>query len=429
MIEDTEAYGHWQRYLRYSRGADATREGIEYLWSQIGRGRVFRPGEADPHGHLGNFAELGLADPLRRFWPRLTELVRGHEAMSARLASLADRTLIIEIPLDGFAAGTRPLADGSFLIQFDTGLFLTVFEVVLLFVLLSIPDPDASVEQTQLQATGLLELLMAEYRLLGENVSPKAPVPTPEQGDAIGELTQAANVFALTHEVSHILLGHTGDHGEQERDEVAADVLALRILVGAYATGAPIAKANLYGRLLGARLLFSCIELYENATFVRSGRTHPPATQRWRVVRSAANDLIGPSVLDGVDHLWQPFDGILAHSSSGTTPMSELASALTAMSERGNIIGGNDLSSSVRLIPLYRLTNIAITDSDVRAEGEALAAAAEAAFAGQESIAWRALLNLQTSRARSSFTEQIAITAVAARLLGFEAFHSGRGSS
>jgi hypothetical protein len=417
MIEDTEAYGHWQRYLRYSRGENATREGIQYLWSQIGRGRLFRPEEADPDEHLGDFAEFGLADPLRRFWPRLAELVRGHDTMSTRLAELTDRTLIIEIPLDGFAAGTRPLADGSNLIQFDTGLFLTTFEVVALFVLLSTPDPDASVEQTQLQAVGLLELLLAEYRLLGENVSPKAPAPTPHQGDAIGELTQAANVFALTHEVSHILLRHNADHDQPGPDEVAADVLALRILAGAYATDAAIPKASLYGRLLGARLLFTCIELYENATFVRSGRTHPPAAQRWQILRSAAEDLVGMTVLDGVDHLWQPFDRLLGLATSGTTPVNELATALTAMTEQGKTLGTNDWSQSVQLIPLYRLTNIAIIDDTVRAEGETLAAAAEVAFAEQESIGWRALLDLQTARVDSSVTERIAVATVAAHIL------------
>jgi hypothetical protein len=81
----------------------------------------------------------------------------------------------------------------------------------------------------------------------------------------------------------------------------------------------------------------------------------------------------------------------------------------------------------VKLIPLYRLTNLAITDDDVRAEGESLAAAAEAAFAAQESIAWHALLDLQSTRGGSSLTERIAVTTVAARLLRRpEALHGGR---
>jgi hypothetical protein len=83
---------------------------------------------------------------------------------------LSERVLTIELDLDGFAAGTRRFPDDSHLVQIDTGLFLTIFEVVQLMVQVSMPDPESPIERSQRTAAVVLELLLAEYRGLSRNL-------------------------------------------------------------------------------------------------------------------------------------------------------------------------------------------------------------------------------------------------------------------
>ena len=419
VIEETQAYRQWLRNLRYVRGDEANRKGIEYLAEQGSRGRVFHRHDADPAAHLGDFARFGLASPLQQFWPQLKKLVNGSAELSRRMDELDRWTLIIELPLDSFVAQTRSFADGSHLVQIDSGLFLTNFDVVQLFVQVSIPDPELPAAQNMMEAAAVLELLLAEYRLLYGNMTPKAQSPTPRQGDVIGELTLATNAFALTHEVAHILLRHNADVDDQQRklDESAADMLALLILTGAYSAGPVVEKPQLYGRLLGARLLFSCIELCENATFVRAGRTHPPAADRWAAVRASAGQRLDASVVADVEGLWKPIDRLNTVAASGRTPYLDVASALAAIAARDNFVGDLDWKSALRLIPLYRLTNVRMTDSGVIAQGRQLAAAAATEFAAGSAISWRALLDLQAQQRPGSFTEQVAVATAAAEIL------------
>lgn len=164
MDEESEAFRHWRDIVSSPPDDGAIRAGIDYALANIAEGRIFRPGEADPDGDLEGYAEFGLAAPLRRFWPKLTELVGGNEPLTRRMAELRDRVLIVELAMDGFAAGTRPFPDDSHLVQIDTGLFLTVFEVVQAFVEVCDPDPEVPPGQAERESAVVLELLLAEYR-------------------------------------------------------------------------------------------------------------------------------------------------------------------------------------------------------------------------------------------------------------------------
>jgi hypothetical protein len=282
-VRESEAYRHWRNTVRFSRGEDASQRGIDYLQSRIAEGWLFRPDEVDLAAEVDGYGEFGLAASLRRFLPRLQELVAGNGSLALRMAELTERVHVIELELDGFAAGTRHFPDDSFLVQIDNGLLLTVFEVAQLFVDAAMPDPDAPVGRAEREAAVILELMSAEYRLLRRHVTPKATLPSPAQGVAVGELTQAANLFVLVHELAHVLLGHGGKRTDDQRqiDEIASDILAFRILAGAYSREHTIESAQAFGRLLGARLVFACIELFERSTFVTTGRTHPPARKMW----------------------------------------------------------------------------------------------------------------------------------------------------
>lgn len=415
--EESEAFRHWRDVVGFSRGESATRDSVDRLLAWVAEGWMFRPGEADLDAALGDFPRFGLATSLRRFWPRLKELVAGNEALARRIAELSERVHIIELDLDGFAAGTRRFPDGSCLVQLDTGLLLTIFEVVQLFVAVSMPDPQMSVEQTEREAAVVLELVLAEYRLLRGHATPNGTLATPAQGDAIGELTQAANVFVLVHEVSHLLLGHAGDRDDEQRqqDEIDSDVLAFRLLAGVYAADPTIAKAQAHGRLLGARLLFSCIELFERATFVTTGRTHPPAAYRWAVVRLAAEQTFGSLIPDGVDELWQPMDRLLT---AAELPLADVRETLESMKARDRFIGdAADVPSAVNLIRRFRLTNATVDDPARQAEGVALANAARIDLDGRAAISWSDLLQLQIRRYGGSTDECALAVAVAAPLL------------
>lgn len=46
--------------------------------------------------------------------------------MAQRMAELSQRVLIVELDLNGFAAGARRFGDDSWLTQFDNGLLLTI---------------------------------------------------------------------------------------------------------------------------------------------------------------------------------------------------------------------------------------------------------------------------------------------------------------
>jgi hypothetical protein len=358
MDEESEAFRHWRDIVSSPPDDGAIRAGIDYALANIAEGRIFRPGEADLAGDLEGYAEFGLAAPLRRFWPKLTELVGGNDPLARRMAELRDRVLIVELALDGFAAGTRPFPDDSHLVQIDTGLFLTVFEVVQAFVEVCDPDPEVPPGQAERESAVVLELLLAEYRLLHRNASSKPRPPTPDHGRKIGELTQAANVFVLAHELSHILLGHAGarDDDQRQYDEATADVLAFRILSGTYAAEPNIERAQAYGRLLGARLLFSCIELFEHATFVTGSRTHPPATDRWAVVRAAAEETFGPLIPDGVDELWQPMDRLLVGVAAGDLPIIEVRASLESLKARTRFLGDVETEEATGLIARHRRT-------------------------------------------------------------------------
>lgn len=416
MIESTDAYRHWRDYVHNPRGEDATRAGVQQILQQIDNGRVFRAGEVDPVEQLGDFAQTGLAAPLRAFWQRLEELVDGSPALAASMAQLHDRVLIIELDLDGFAAGKRSFPDGSHLVQIDTGLFFTVFDVVQAFVSIAIRDPQVPADRTRAEAVVVLELMLAEFRLLRRVNSSKAMWPTPAQGEATGELTQAADVFALAHEIAHILLQHSGDreNARSRSDETAADVLAMSILSGTYAASAEISRQQAYGRVLGARLLFSCIELFERATFVRLGGSHPPAADRWAVVREAAARLFGPSVPAGVDELWQPMGRVLADAVSGVMPLADVAAALQTAVAEGRFIGEMDASLSVDLIRVFRLTKETVNDTRLCQEGADLAAQLAVEPPG---LTWRTLFDRQRARRPGTVDERAAIVAVAGRLL------------
>ena len=113
--------------------------------------------------------------------------------------------------------------------------------------------------QAERESAVVLELLLAEYRLLHRNASSKPRPPTPDHGRKIGKLTQAANVFVLAHELSHILLSHAGvrDDDQRQYDEATADVLAFRILSGTYAAEPHIERAQAYGPCCSALVFCS----------------------------------------------------------------------------------------------------------------------------------------------------------------------------
>lgn len=162
-------------------------------------------------------------------------------------------------------------------------------------------------------------------------------------------------MFVLAHELSHILLGHIGarDDERHQHDEATADVLAFRILSGTYAAEPHIERSQAYGRLLGARLLFSCIELFEQATFVTSSRTHPPAADRWGVVRAAAEEMFGPLIPRGVDELWQPMDQLLAGVTAGDLPLPEVRASLESLKARTRFL---ETEEATGLITRHRRT-------------------------------------------------------------------------
>ncbi|WP_132838623.1 hypothetical protein [Streptomyces sp. BK205] len=243
MLQDTEAYRHWQtaRLAAARPGDQKQAAGEAFLRAQVERGLVFDREGLDPAMHLDGYALWGQAAPLYQFWPRLVELTADNADLSQRLAELGDRVLMAQMPLDGFAAGVTGFSDDSHLIQFDTGLFATVVLATQLLAKVSLPGPSLPGPDHCVEAAGLLEVLLAEYRLLNRYVAPKVLLQSPHHSEVAGEVAHAAEVFALTHEAAHILLGHVGterDYAQRPYDEVTADVLALHILSGAYAGGA-----------------------------------------------------------------------------------------------------------------------------------------------------------------------------------------------
>jgi hypothetical protein len=86
---------------------------------------------------------------------------------------------------------------------------------------------------------------------------------------------------------------------------------------------------------------------------VTLGRTHPPAADRWTVVRAAAEEIFGSSIADGVDHLWQPMDQLLGAALSGELPLAEVAAVLEGATDRCWLLGEVDVPSAFSLIRLY----------------------------------------------------------------------------
>jgi hypothetical protein len=402
VLQNTEAYRHWQtaRLAAARPGDQKQAAGEAFLRSQVERGLVFdREREAlDAAMHLDGYALWGQAAPLYQFWPRLVELTADNAALSQRLAELGDRVLMAQMPLDGFAAGVTGFPDDSHLIQFDTGLFATVVLAAQLLAKVSLPDPSLPGPDHCVEAAGLLEVLLAEYRLLNRYVAPKVLLQSPHHAEVAGEVAHAAEVFALTHEAAHILLGHVGterDNAQRPYDEVTADVLALHILSGVYAGGPSPAPEQQRGRLLGIRLLISCIELYEDAVFVLSGRTHPGAVDRWAVISSAAQLLYPPRILADVTELWRPLGELIRCVSAAQISLEDAHSALEHVEARGEFTAAFDWRAAVPLLSFYRRTNVTITDPGIMTRGRDLARAGQACFEQRGSLSWHQLIRLQ----------------------------------
>ncbi|MFJ2162835.1 hypothetical protein [Streptomyces sp. NPDC087856] len=419
MLEDTDAYREWQfvRLAAALPGDQRQAEGADFLRAAVDRGLLFDPEGPDPAEYLDGYGLWGQAAPLHQFWPRLAELTAGHDVLPERLSGLEARVLITQVPVNGFAAGVTGFADGSHLMQFDTGLFATVLLGAQLLTKVSLCDPAVSEPDNQGEAAGLLEVLLAEYRLLNGDVAPKVLLQAPHHAQVAGELAHAAEVFALTHEVAHVLLGHTGSkrhHPRSRDDEITADVLALQILSGVHAAGPPPTREQQRGRLLGIRLMISCLELYEDAVFVRCGRTHPAAADRWTVIRLAASQLYHPRILAEVDELWFPLSTLIRRLSVSASPLEDVRAALERIKARNGFTTGFDWQQAVSLVAFYRRTNATVTDPDAVTEGRRLADAARTTYPPPKSITWSQVLALRIKASGAIRPEVLNATAVGA---------------
>ncbi|MFF9178959.1 hypothetical protein [Streptomyces sp. NPDC014793] len=395
-------------------------DGADFLRAAVDRGLLFDREGPDPADYLKGYGLFGQAAPLQQFWPQLAELTAEHPVLSQHLGGLKERVLITQVPSRGFAAGVKGFPDGSQLIQFHTGLFSTVALASQLLAKISLYDPPASVPEPDslVEAVSLLELLLAEYRLLNHDVSPKILLQPSRHAQVAGELAHAAEAFALTHEVAHVLLRHTQDDWEQAPkrsiNEITADVLALQILSGVYAAGPPPTLQQQLGRLLGIRLLISCLELYEQAVFVRCKQTHPPAADRWAVIRKASEQLYQPRVLAEVDYLWSPFSTLIRRVSDDAPSLQDVHSALNRIAARDEFTAPFDWRQAVGLVSLYRRTNTIITDPDAIMHGRRLADAAQMKYPEPAAVTWQQLFTLQIQIAKMVRPETLNPTATGA---------------
>lgn len=223
---------------------------------------------------------------------------------------------VAAFPTGSYNAIARPFESGV-LILINNGLMMMAHQVskILAFairfhdetpdgVVIEHPDMGRPTHTLEEISTALAEVFIAYEFFNDPTYARRFPALGGIRGFVAAGVRDVIELFVIAHEVGHVLAGHLDDDGRSPADELAADDLALQLLMHHREIDNPAVRMIIAS---GPLLFFVLAELLDDITAALAGPppselvTHPRSSQRLARCRETLEAGLGPPSVEMAD--------------------------------------------------------------------------------------------------------------------------------